>query len=57
MNLIAVAHLFGFVSMVTTASYQKLHSLTADQNGFNISVGNTGIIHISIFLFSRLSNF
>ena len=45
MNLINVASLLGLVTMVTMTSSQKLYSLTADQNGFNVSVAGILVLY------------
>ena len=56
MNLINVASLLGLVTMVTMTSSQKLYSLTADQNGFNVSVAGILVLNNLFNLsFSRLS--
>ena len=45
MNLINVDSLLALVTLVTMTSSQKLYSLTADQNGFNVSVAGILVLY------------
>ena len=45
MNLTNVTSLLGLVTLVTMTSSQKLYSLTADQNGFNVSVAGILVLY------------